>query len=130
MTKGGDKKNACDFCAVGPSNKQFVRETTYFKVLHNIFPYSIWDYQAVIDHLLVVPKKHTDSLAGISQKAANEYIKVLTSYENKGYCVYARAPKSVMKSVPHQHTHLIRLSNKRIKGLLYLEKPHIRLLIK
>ncbi|HSX23688.1 MAG TPA: HIT domain-containing protein [Candidatus Saccharimonadales bacterium] len=119
----------CSFCAINKGSPQFVTETKSFKVIRNIFPYSLWDSQPVKDHLMLIPKRHTDTLADLTPAAAQEFVKLLSSYESKGYSVYARAPGSVIKTVLHQHTHLIKHGDKVIKGLLYLRKPYVRLVI-
>ncbi len=130
LSRKNTAPNECDFCKIDKTNEQFMRETSSFKVIKNIFPYEIWDHQIVLDHLMIVPKKHMDTLAHISNKAAGEYIGLVTAYEKRGYCIFARAAGSVMKSIPHQHTHLIKLANHRIKGVVYHEKFKIRWLIK
>ena len=56
----------CEFCTIGKGNEQFVSETNSFKLIHNLFPYSIWDGQRVVDHLLVVPKQHIDTLQDLT----------------------------------------------------------------
>ncbi len=113
----------CQFCDINSKDEQFVEATRSFKVLKNIFPYSIWDNQRVVDHLLLVPKKHTDTLDHITDKQAAEYIRILGRYEQQGYNVYARAPSSVIKSVVHQHTHFIKTEGKPKHFLFLLRKP-------
>jgi diadenosine tetraphosphate (Ap4A) HIT family hydrolase len=120
----------CVFCAIGSKSPQFVSQTKSFKVIHNLFPYSLWDSQPVMDHLLLVPKLHTDTLSGLSPAAAQEFVELMSSYESSGYSVYARTPQSVIKTVVHQHTHLIRHGETRIRGLFYLRKPFMRFILK
>lgn len=79
---------------------------------------------------MIIPITHTDTLADLTPAAAQEYVKLLTSYETKGYNVYLRAPGSIMKSVVHQHTHLIKPVKRKIKLLLFIRRPYIRGLIK
>lgn len=121
---------ACQFCAIQKSSKQFVDQTKNFTIIKNIFSYSLWDGQKVEDHLMVIPKKHTDSLDSLSDTAAVEYVKILSQYEAKGYNVYARAPNSAIKSVVHQHTHLIQTSGRPHRLVFLLRKPYIRLVLK
>ncbi|MES2971444.1 MAG: HIT domain-containing protein [Patescibacteria group bacterium] len=130
LSKAKNNSNKCDFCAIDRSHKQFVSETSSFMVVHNIFPYSLWDNQPVLDHLMLIPKQHTDTLADITPEAASEFVRTISKYEQKGYDIYARAPGSVMKSVTHQHTHLIKLARRKVRGLIYFEKPHLRIVIK
>lgn len=124
------EKLGCAFCAIDSKDKQFISQTKHLKVIHNIFPYSIWDNQTVRDHLMVVPKDHVHTLANLGHEALLELAKVISKYEREGYCIYARPSGSVLKSIPHQHTHLLKLSNRRIKALLYMFKPSFRLVIK
>lgn len=121
-------KNApCQFCAINKSDDSFIESTKNFKVIRNIYGYSVWDSQEVTDHLMLLPIKHTDTLNDIGPKASEEFLKLLGTYEQNGYNVYARAPSSNMKSVIHQHTHLIKLNGKRKKLFMYLRKPYIRI---
>jgi diadenosine tetraphosphate (Ap4A) HIT family hydrolase len=76
---------------------------------------------------MVIPKKHTDTLADLSEREALEYVKLISSYEANGYNVYARAPSSKTKSIVHQHTHLIKPDEKSIKFLMYIKTPHVRI---
>jgi diadenosine tetraphosphate (Ap4A) HIT family hydrolase len=123
-------QEVCAFCDVNEKSPQTVKITTYFKLIKNIFPYSIWDDFTIEDHLLLTPKRHTDSLADLPDKADIEYIRIISKYEAKGYNIYARAPGSNMKSIAHQHTHLIKPGKKKVRFLLYIAKPYLRWVIK
>jgi diadenosine tetraphosphate (Ap4A) HIT family hydrolase len=120
----------CAFCAIDKNSPQFLSQTKHFKLLQNIFPYSVWDSQTVVDHLNLAPVAHTDTLSDLSPAAAKEYVDIISDYESRGYSIYARAPGSVAKSIKHQHTHLIKLSGRKIKFLLYLNQPYRRILVK
>ena len=119
-------KASCSFCHLKESGEQMVLETESFLVVRNLFPYSIWDGQRVVDHLMVVPKRHTDTLSDLSPSQAAEFLKIIGDYEREGYNVYARAPGSHMKSIVHQHTHLIKTAGLPKKFLFLLRKPYIR----
>lgn len=123
-------EDGCVFCAMDASAPQYVSETKYFKLIKNIFPYTLWDSQTVLDHILVVPIQHTDTLADIPPVAAQDFVRLISQYESEGYSVWARPPGSVTKSLAHQHTHLIKLSGKSIRFLLYLRRPYLRWMIK
>jgi diadenosine tetraphosphate (Ap4A) HIT family hydrolase len=120
-------KNVCSFCVVTNSDEQFISATTYFKVIRNIFPYSIWDGQTVVDHLLITPKAHTDTIKDMPDEQKVEYVNLLEEYEHKGYNIYARAPGSRMKSIVHQHTHLIKSEGDPKKITIHFAKPYVRL---
>ena len=117
----------CPFCAIHSGHEQFVDETEHFRIILNRTPYSLWDSQGVVDHLMIVPKKNIDRLSGLPKAAMAEYTKILGNYEDQGYNIYARSPGSKTKSVIHQHTHLIKLSGRKTKFLLMAKKPYIRI---
>lgn len=119
-------KSVCAFCAIRDHDSQWVAETKYFKVIKNIFPYSLWDSQNVVDHLMVTPKNHTDSLSAMKPAQKVEYVDLIEKYELKGYNIYARAPASIIKSIKHQHTHLIKTSGRPKGFLFFLRKPYFR----
>lgn len=121
--------DACQFCEINESSDQLVSMTDNFKVIRNIFGYSIWDSQKVADHLMIIPVQHTDTLADISAAASKEFLETISTYEQNGYNIYARAPVSNMKSVVHQHTHLIKLGGKRVRAFVHVKKPYIRITV-
>ena len=118
-----DKGSGCPFCAMNEGHPQFVRETKHLKVVRNRRPYSLWDDQGVVDHLMIVPKQHTGKLGDLNSEAADEFIALIGDYEEKGYCFYGRALHSKVRSEPHQHTHLMKLDNKKRNLLLMARKP-------
>lgn len=117
------KSTACPFCEIKIGHPQFVEETDNFMVISNRIPYSIWDGQIVKEHLMLVPKVHTDRLGGIDSKHASEYLQIINKYESEGYNMYSRAPQSKIKSVFHQHTHLLKLGGNERKFLFFMRKP-------
>lgn len=117
----------CDFCAITPESDQYVSETKSFIVIRNIFPYSHWDGQGVLDHLLLIPKIHTDTLSDLSRDESVEFVDIIGSYESRGYDIHARGPSSNRKTVVHQHTHLIKLDRKHRRFLFFLQKPYVRI---
>jgi len=119
--------SVCSFCTLKEDEVKVVGQTKYFNILKNRFPYSIWDGQTVTDHLMVVPKQHIASLSGLSLHEKAEYVDILEEYEREGYNIYARAPVSIIKSVLHQHTHLIKTTGGPKKLVFMIKKPYIRL---
>jgi len=122
-------KSQCIFCGIDKNNKSLIKQTPSFKIVRNIFAYSLWDGQAVVDHLMVVPIKHTETLKDFTAEEALELLKLLSLYENQGYNVYARAPSSHIKSIPHQHTHLIKTEGRPKKFIFLTRKPYIRIIL-
>ncbi|MDB5185866.1 MAG: hypothetical protein JWL85_389 [Candidatus Saccharibacteria bacterium] len=117
----------CVFCDISTGDEQLISETPNFKIVKNMFGYSIWDNQPVADHLMILPKIHTDTLSSLSPDAAVEFVQLISNYESIGYNVYARAPQSLAKTVVHQHTHLIKTAPKYKQFVLYLQKPYVRI---
>ena len=121
------KKTNCIFCDIKNNDEQFVRGTKHFKVIDNIFGYSLWDDQSVDDHLMIVPRKHIDTLSKLSPDESKEFVTLMSTYEKHGYNVWARAAQTKTKSVIHQHTHLIKPGKKTVRFMFYIRKPYFRL---
>lgn len=119
------RKSDCDFCNFSIGDGQVVEETTLFWVVKNIFAYNVWDDLAVVDHLMIIPKRHIIGMHEFSETEILDYFTIMTGYEEKGYSLYARAPKNIGKSVIHQHSHLIKLGSSTKKFMFYIRKPHI-----
>lgn len=115
----------CVFCKPQKLNKPIEREN--FVILQNRFKYEIWDGCRVLDHLMVIPKRHVDRINHLTDIEKAEYVTIIGEYEAHGYSLYSRAVQSTTRSVIHLHTHLIKLDPKPIRGLFYLEKPHVLL---
>lgn len=104
-----DKHHGCTFCQIGKKDNgnEIVDETKHFWVVTNLFPYEIWDSKPVVSHLLVVPKEHFHGLDEMTRSERATLIEILDRYEKRGYSFYGRSPKNTMRSMEHQHTHLI-----------------------
>lgn len=113
----------CPFCESASQTPALTEESTNFLVVKNSFPYSIWDGQSVKEHLMVVPRKHTDSLAGLSLQQSKEYLDILRKYEESGYNIYTRSLNSTTRSITHHHTHLIKTNHKTHKLLILARWP-------
>lgn len=118
--------SACQFCNV-PSS-ELVKEGEFFKIIINLFPYSFWDQSQVVEHLMIVPKRHIVSQIEYTDQERIEYMKLTAEYEEIGYNIYARAPLNSAKSVLHQHTHLIKTSSNLYKYIFFSKKPYIQIL--
>lgn len=117
----------CAFCDLKNSGTILVRETKYFHIVQNRFPYSLWDDQRVTEHLMITPKDHVLGLGELSAAAKSEYIDLLEEYEKKGYNTFTRAPRSHSRTVAHYHTHLLQLDGNIIRVLVHLKKPYLRI---
>lgn len=118
---GLPQDGTCTFCQLSEEEK--IAETESFIVLRNLFGYDVFDLSETEDHLMVIPKKHTDNLRVLSDSERLELMNILIDYETKGYNVFFREPQSSVKTVDHHHTHLIKLG-KRIKTLEYKREPY------
>jgi diadenosine tetraphosphate (Ap4A) HIT family hydrolase len=116
-------RNACQFCDIDENSPQLLKDYKYHRVIKNIFGYSIWDGQKVVDHLMIIPKRHTDNLSQKSDQEKIEYVDLVRKYESRGYNTYSRAPSSAVKSVIHQHTHLIKTIGQSKNFVFMMRKP-------
>ena len=119
----------CPFCDE-KIEKRTIRETKHLRIVPNLTFYDQWELTDVTDHLLILPKRHSPTLAELSKVERAELIDLMAEYEAKGYNIHARAPQSTSRSVVHQHTHLIKTKGKRARAALFLQKPYIMLKIK
>ena len=124
-TKKAKSLGACNFCSPDLGKDQVVSVHKHFRIIRNIFPYNKWDSRIVTDHVMLVPIVHTEDLSALGDDASIEFVKIISSYELNGYNIYARSPNSGMKSVPHQHTHLIKNDGKQYNAVIHLEKPYV-----
>jgi hypothetical protein len=119
----GDKaKSGCTLCLeVGSS--AVIRETNTMFIIPNRVSYDVFEGRRVIDHLMVIPKHHRTTLADFTDEEMIDQMRLAGEYESQGYNVYARGVDSVSRSVDHQHTHLIKLSDKKPRVILFADKP-------
>lgn len=113
---------ACPFCDL--DDRRIYKETASLRVMANKFPYEYWDNHGVIEHLLMVPKRHVESLGELSDAEKIEAMQLMAEYESAGYSVYWRSKTNGSRSVPHQHTHLIRVNDVSPHLSIYSEKPY------
>jgi ATP adenylyltransferase len=116
----------CDFCHFRNTHSQVVEEYPLFWKVKNIFAYDTWDGCRVNEHLMLVPKRHVTSLSELDEIEKSQYVDLVASAEDDGYNIFSRASAASTKSVPHQHTHLIKYEPRQLKVLLYLRYPHTR----
>lgn len=115
--------NDCPFCDLADEVK--LASTSTVSLVANKYAYQYWDFMKVTDHLLLVPNRHIESLGEFTAEEKRDVIDIMAEYELRGYNVYARSSLSTIKSVPHQHTHLIKTDNIRAKFLFYVAKPYL-----
>lgn len=118
----------CVFCDVRTDGfNPPIEEYDNFFVIDNKFPYDIWDEEGVLDHLLLIPKQHYDTVAGFTDQEAKEFVNILGDYESIGYDSFSRGPQSTQKSISHQHTHLIKLDRRAKRFVLKISNPKVLL---
>lgn len=120
------KQNVCNFCAE-KIKKEVIRQNDTMYVVPNRVPYDIFEGRKVLDHLMVIPKKHHTTVQTFSYEEKADMMTIAGEYEAQGYDVYARGATSVGRSVAHQHTHLIRMVDKKPNVIIYTRKPYVLL---
>lgn len=117
------KQKECPFCAAATLENS-IKTTEYCFVVPNLTKYDFWEMRNVEDHLLIAPRRHVEGLKDTTKEEREDIMNLIAEYESKNYNIYARSVQSISRSVPHQHTHLIRLSNKQAKVVLFLQRPY------
>lgn len=121
-----DETGVCPFCTPPPD--VIVEDLPLTYVVQSSYPYDIWEFRDVVEHLLVVPKRHVPNLAALNEAERTEIIDALARYEAADYNVYARSLQSPHRTVPaHQHTHLLKIAHKKTRFALHISKPYLLL---
>lgn len=119
----------CSFCEEDMTPR-IIRETEYAYVVPNRVAYDLWEMREVTDHLLIIPKQHVASLSELSPEAQIDIMKLYGEYEDQNFNVYARGRDASARTVAgHQHTHLIRTKQERVRAQLAVVKPRMLLKI-
>lgn len=116
---------SCPFCNTDELQNRQVIETKFAYIVPNKTSYDVWEARTVKDHLLVIPKRHVRSLHELTKAESADIMNILAEYEDKNYNVYARGKSSSVRSVVHQHTHLIKTNPRAHHGTFYWRKPYI-----
>ena len=114
---------SCPFCEE-ETKSAAVFEDEYIYVVPNLTQYDLWESHNVEEHLLIVPKRHVETLAELSQSERLAVMNQAAIYEANGYSIYARGVGFVKRSVRHQHTHLIKVNNKKPRFVVFLRWPY------
>ena len=124
--KAANKKLTCTFCENVPAEK-ILHKTKHNMIIANRIPYDLWEHHHVTEHLMVLPIRHLHTLAEFSDEELLDHARILAEYEANGYNIYARSVDSTVRSVSHQHTHLIKLSPKFARAGFYTRKPYLHI---
>lgn len=119
------KGQGCPFCGPADETRKVRYESTHMLVIQNIFPFDIWEGYRVAEHLLVIPRRHADTLQKLNDAERKDIIDIYATYEAAGYNLYSRAPQSGSRAYPHLHTHLIKLSGEPAGNIRYTRDPHV-----
>ena len=113
----------CPFCGRALKEKGLI-EFKYSYIVPNLTKYDFWELYDVVDHLLLLPKRHVQHLNELNDSEKLEIISKIAEYEANGYSVYARSQDFNARSEEHQHTHLIKTTNKKMKMALFIDNPY------
>lgn len=116
-------RHDCTFCRDETREATLQENDTMF-VIRNRVKYDVFEGLSVLEHLMVIPKKHHDTMATFSDKEMLDMMRSIAEYEARGYGVYARGVGSVTRSVAHQHTHLLKLDSRQHKLMVSIKKPY------
>jgi diadenosine tetraphosphate (Ap4A) HIT family hydrolase len=116
------KSLACPFCEL--DDRKVYKDGPHCMVVANLHPYEFWDMHNVVEHVLLIPKRHVESLDELSDEEKLEVMSTMAEYEAQGYSVYWRSQTNGARTVPHQHTHLIKVDNSHTRFSVYSEKPY------
>lgn len=122
-----DTKSAvCTLCNEENMSRIVYQNDTMF-VLPNRVAYDVFEGRRVLDHLMVAPKRHAESIYVFTNEEKLDFATIIGEYEAKGYNIYARSVDSSSRSVRHQHTHLIKLDHRKVKLMVFAQKPYFLL---
>jgi diadenosine tetraphosphate (Ap4A) HIT family hydrolase len=122
--KSDTMKDVCTFCNEDNLPRVTGENKTMF-IMPNRVSYDMFEGRRVIDHLMVIPKRHAETVAEFSDQEKIDQMTIIGEYEARGYNTYARGVATISRSVKHQHTHLIKLVDKKSKAVVFLSKPYV-----
>lgn len=114
----------CPFCKP-ETIANAVYEDSLLYIVPNLTKYDLWELRDVTDHLLIIPKRHVVALHELNSEERQAVMDTIAKYDHLGYSVYARGVGVVSRSVPHQHTHLIKTNDKPARLSFFLKKPYL-----
>ena len=117
--------SGCTFCREIADKSRVIYENDTMFIIPNRVSYDMFEGRRVLEHYMVIPKRHVETLADFTDQEKIDQMTIAGEYEEKGFNVYARGKGSVSRTVEHQHTHLIKLVDKRSRFVLYAQKPYV-----
>jgi diadenosine tetraphosphate (Ap4A) HIT family hydrolase len=119
------KAKSCPFCDPREIDYRLIEQTDHAFVIPNQTSYEVWEHHKVVEHLMVIPKRHVGNLSELEDVELLDVMRLAAKYEAAGFSVYARGTDSPRRSVTHQHTHLIKIDQKLPRVSVYVRKPYI-----
>jgi len=121
-----DVAETCPFPSCNSHNvsQEYLFENDTMYIIANRVSYDLFEGREVLDHLMVIPKRHLETFDDFTDQEKLDFMAIAGEYEKQGYYIYARGVGSATRSVKHQHTHLLKMTNKKGKFLLYTSKPY------
>lgn len=117
------KTSICPFCNLAD---RAIHETPTMTVIENKVFYDWWDEAQVTEHLMLIPKRHVETVSGLDPAEREEYLDIIAKYENRDYSFYSRAPDNGARTQPHLHTHLIKTDKTKDRFMLIIRDLGIR----
>lgn len=121
--KSHQRTAGCPFCSPD-TLAAAVYENEFIYIVPNLTQYDLWELHDVVDHLLIIPKRHVEALGELTSKERLAVMDQAADYEARGYNIYARGVGFVKRSVKHQHTHLIKAANKKPRLAIFFQNPY------
>ena len=121
--KDRQSSSGCPFCNPDTVDSAIYEDRLIY-IVPNLTQYDLWELHDVKDHLLIIPKRHVNKLSGLKPEERHSIIDKAAEYEAKGYSIYARGVGFSKRSVKHQHTHLIKVSNKKPRLAIFSQSPY------
>lgn len=127
--RGKTNGHGCPFCLLkhpilNPDGRTITEKTKYALVIDNKFAYDAWEGFRVIEHLMLIPKRHVDSLADLTKAERADIMDLYCKYEAAGYNIYSRAPNSSVRTHTHVHTHFIKIEGQGAAHYEYIKEPY------
>ena len=121
--KSRQGSKSCPFCGQDTiSSAIFENDLIY--IAPNLTQYDLWELHDVENHLLIIPKRHVETLSELSSAERLAIMDQAAKYEAMGYSVYARGFGFVKRSVKHQHTHLLKVTDKKPRFAIFIRSPY------
>lgn len=115
----------CSFCDLDADTRdRIISKTKHSYVVKIRTQYDTWEGHDVSEHYMVIPNRHVPHFKELTPEERLDLMEVIAEYESNGFNIYARGVNSPRRSMPHQHTHLIKIHGKRNRFHIFMERPY------